>query len=276
MAEGKCDFFHRVWQNWITEGGAGPCDGCPAHWSIREDFPGDPETRTNSFGHRPFFGDGALTDVDVAILGHEPGKASIPEYTEEKTNHTQNTFDEVRRDDVTKIPNIAGTIRLAKPLFELLDKEFNVYWTQVKKCNEIHYGEIGIEPDGRNRTAEKQCAGVGGYSGHLCEELHTVDPKYVISLGKRPYELFCEVFDVESLGENFSRGIGSGNHKSGLRTLSVSGESFIYIPTAHPTRGVHKQTTEQLSITEKSNQSKTERYYEALAEDLIKFNQINT
>lgn len=264
-------FCETLWENWVVEGGAGPCAGCPAHWSIRTDFPGDPDTRTSSYGHRPFYGDGSLTDVDVVIYGHEPGKASIPDNTDPDDDRTTESFADVRNSDVTTVPDRAGTIELAEPLFEILDEHFGVYWSQMKKCNEYHYEAAGIEPDGRNRDAERQCVGLDGHTGYLEQELKAVDPRYVITLGKRPHQLFTSVFEVEDPDASFSQGVALGDHPSGLRTLSVTGERYTYVPTGHPSRGVHHQTTDQLDIELGVDSTKTRGYYEQFARDLVEY-----
>lgn len=269
------EFCEELWRNWAVEGGTGPCADCAAHWSVREDFPDDPNSRTSSYGHRPFYGDGALTEVDVAIFAHEPGKASIPDYTDPEDDRTDESFSDARNSDVTSVPDNAGSIELAKPLFDVLDNTFRVYWSQLKKCNEFHYEEAGIESDGRNRDAERRCVGLNGYSGYLRQELEAVDPDYVITLGKRPYELFSSIFDIEELEANFSRGVGHGDRPSGLRTLAVHGESFTYIPTGHPSYGIHHQTTDQLDLDFQSASTKTEGYYEQLARDLVEYDRRN-
>ena len=260
------EFCNGLWNNWTQKGGSGKCEGCPAHWSNREDFPGNPETRESSSGHHPFFGYGSLSDVEVVILGHEPGTQSIGKEDENATNYAQKTFDDARKSDVTRVPVGAGSLELTVPLFNTLSSEFTVYWSQMKKCNELKSG-----PEGANKTAENQCVGIGDdYEGYIREELTTVDPEYVIGLGTDVDRLLRGVYDIESLGGTFSREIATGNSESGLRWLTVQGESFKYIPTSHPSRGVPSMTKDQISLDVPDETTASEHYYQVLADDFVR------
>lgn len=251
----------RIWKNWQTEGGAGQCKGCDAHWSIRDDYPGDPGSRTSSCGHRPFFGDGAIESVEVAIFGHEPGNDFDHEPDSDPDefgpNYTQYTFAEARGKDVKEVPVGANSLEKTQQFFEILDEEFEVYWSQVKKCNELGDKQ-------KNAAAENQC------SEYLRDEIRAIDPSLVISLGKEPYSRFSDVFDIESLGANFARGIAAGERPSGFQSLSVNNESFTYIPIGHPSRGIHPQTKEKLDIPEGTSNF-SEKYYELVAQDVVQY-----
>ena len=116
----------RLWNNWTPEGGKNQCQDCPAHWSNREDFPNNAGTRQSSYGHRPWYGDGDLTDVEVVILGHEPGPASIGEESESDKNWTQRPFDQARNPRVSEVPHDAGSLELTIPLFQTVSDAFNM------------------------------------------------------------------------------------------------------------------------------------------------------
>lgn len=266
-ALGACQ---HLWNNWTPEGGKNQCQGCPAHWSNREDFPSNAGTRQSSYGHRPWYGDGDLTDVEVVILGHEPGSGSIGEESKADTNWTQHSFDEARNSDVSEVPHGAGSLELTIPLFETVGDAFATYWTQAKKCNEITGEQSSL-----NEKAEHQCVGIGaGNEGYLSKELSAVDPAYLIGLGTDVHRLLNRVYQIESLGGTFSREIASGDSKSGFRALNVENENFTYIPTSHPARGVPGMTTDQLKLEAPKKMSKSERYYETFAEDFV--NQVTT
>lgn len=261
-SETTLEFCNRLWDNWKPENGKNQCEGCPAHWSNRSDFPGDAERRESSHGHRPWYGDGNLTDVEVVLLGHEPGPGSIGEESEDATNYTESSFEDVRDSDIANVPLGAGDwLPLTKRLFELVGDEFSCYWTQVKKCNEL--------PE-NNKAAEHQCAGIGDENeGYLFQELATVDPNYVIGFGGDVHRVMTGVYDIEDLGRNFEKPVASGDSAAGLRPLEVENADFTYIPTVHPTRGVQPDTKNQLELDPGPDQTDSERYYELFAEDFI-------
>jgi hypothetical protein len=227
---------------------------------VRDDYPGDPETRTSSCGHRPFYGDGVVDNPDIAIFGHEPGNDFDHEPDSDPDqfgpNYTEYAFDEARSQDISSVSVGSNSIESLATFFDLLTENFDLYWSQVKKCNEL-------EDDDRNDSAAERC---GRY---LKDEIRATDPDYVISLGKKAYLKFDDVFDIEDIDQNFARAIGSGERSSGFLPLSVAGESFTYVPIGHPSYGVHSQTAEQIKISGADNE--TSYYYELVAEDLIKY-----
>lgn len=254
------DFLNQLWENWRARDGMGHCDGCPAHWSVRDDYPGNSDSRTSSCGHRPFYGDGEAKNPDIAIFGHEPGNDFDhgPDSDPDQfgPNYTEYTFDEARSEDVTKVPAGSNSIEDVEPLFTKLNEDFSVYWSQVKKCNQL-------EDSQDNEIAANQC------KNYLREELRATDPDYVISLGKQPYLKFIDVFDIEDPGSNFARAVGAGDRPSGFQPLAVEGESFVYIPVGHPSYGIHHQTTDQLDLSGADNE--TEYYFELIAQDLVRY-----
>ena len=260
-SETTLEFCNRLWDNWTPRNGDNQCEDCPAHWSNRSDFPGDRDTRQSSHGHRPWYGDGDLDEVEIVILGHEPGRGSIGDEGDNETNHTKNSFEDVRNPNISEVPDNAGSLSLTKPLFERIDSELSAYWTQAKKCNELAQN---------NSSAERQCAGIGdNHEGYLADELSAVNPGYVVGLGADVYRIFSDVFDVDSLGGEFNRPIATGNSESGLRVLDVDGYSFKYIPTAHPSRGVRSETKEEIDLSGLSGKNDSERYYKLFADDLV-------
>ena len=261
-SETTLEFCNRLWDNWTPENGKNQCEDCPAHWSNRSDFPGDADTRQSSHGHRPWYGDGDLTDIEVVFLGHEPGPGSIGEESEDATNHTERSFADVRNPNIAEVPDGSGQwFPLTKPLFERVGSAFPSYWTQAKKCNEL--------PE-NNEAAEHQCAGIGDeHEGYLSQELSAVDPSYVIGFGEDVYRILTGVYDIEQLGSGFDKPVASGESPSGLRPLEVENADFTYIPTVHPTRGVQPDTKDQIELESQSGRSDSERYYGMFADDFI-------
>jgi hypothetical protein len=154
-------------------------------------------------------------------------------------------------------------MELTKPLFEILSAEFSIYWTQLKKCNEIANSEEA------NRKAEGHCIGIGSNKGYLKEELRRANPEYVIGFGKRVYQHLNAIYEMETLCGTFSEEIASGETISGVRFLEVPEDGFKFIPTSHPSRGVPGMTTEQLKLDIPESMSKSAHYYEVLAEDVV-------
>lgn len=258
-SETPLDFCNRLWNNWKPENGKNQCKGCPAHWSNRSDFPGNPETRQSSHGHRPWYGDGDLSGVEVVILGHEPGRGSIGDEGEDETNHTEKSFEEVRNPSIEEVPKNAGTLGLTKPLFDRVGSEFQSYWSQIKKCNELL---------DHNDRAERQCAGIGDENeGYLVKELSVVNPSYVIGLGEDVYKTMTRLYDMEMLDEKFNKSIASSDSASGFRTLDVDEFDFKYIPTAHPSRGVRPETKGQIDLDGVSGRNDSIKYYKVFADD---------
>lgn len=255
------DTLNEIWENWRVKGGAGNCQGCPAHWSIRDDYPGEPSNRETSCGHRPFYGDGSITDVDVAIFGHEPGNDFDHDPDSDPNqfgpNYTEYKFDEARGSDITNVPKGSGSIDKTAPLFELLDDQFQVYWSQTKKCNQM-------DTDQQNNSATGQCL------SYLTGELEEVDPDYVISLGVKAYDNFRRVFNIDDFEQNFARGIAAGERPSGFQTLTVNDQDFVYIPINHPSYNLHRQTDEKLDLSN-PDEPEIRHYYRLVAQDLIEY-----
>lgn len=255
-----------IWDNWAVEGGRGPCAGCPAHWSNRADLNDSLSSTSSSEGTHPFYGYGDIQDVDVVIMGEEPGK---PKSDRSRTNYVGQSFHSVRNEDVTDVPIGAGSIEDSRLLFDVIAENFNTYWTQAKKCNEI-------DNDEQNSIAEDHCIGKNGCSGYLRTEMETVDPQYVVTIGKDTHRHLSSVFDIESLGnEAWSREIASGDSQAGIRTLDVYDGSFIHVPLAHPSYGIPSYTKKQLNLENEDRLTLTEQYYKYAGEDLVEIAQAN-
>lgn len=253
MKDNNKEFFEILWENWQTDsGGKGRCSNCPAHWSVREDFKGDPEKRESSFQHRPLYGEGNL-DADIAIFGMEPGPVRG---CDSEQNRRKQSFWDVRHDNITG----GGTIQNANPLFETIAlSNFTAYYTQMKKCNEM-------ENNNANSQALRQCVGLGNHEGYIRDELSTVDPTYIVTFGKFAFDSMREVLNLKSLGaDNFTTELTKGETTSGLRMVESHDSNIDYklFPAPHPNPQGAWQVWKPLDI------ENTKRYYKYFAEDLI-------
>lgn len=248
------EIFQKIWENWQHKGGSGRCQGCPAHWSIRQDFPGDPRERNSSYQHRPLYGEGNLS-ADIAIIAREPGK---PQGFDENQNRRAESFEEVRHSNMST----GGTINYADPLFQLIkNSEWDGYYTQIRKCNEL--------VDGNNEAARKQCCGIDKFEGYLREELETVDPNYVITLGVPGFEKFAQLFDIEELGPDIaSKEFAKGSYDSGLRVLNSRDKNidFKLFPAPHPDPRGARWVYNRLDVD-----VDTRGYYKLFAEDVLQY-----
>jgi hypothetical protein len=272
------EFATNLWKNW--QEGTGRCKGCPAQWSEHQDLHDELDDSKgdcgSSHGLKPWFADGKLKDVDIVILGEEPGP---PKFSDEKWKKEYNNecFDDIRDPDISNVPDGGvGSIALAKPLFKRLDKQgddFNIYWSQAKKCNEISDYEM------LNNQAQYQCAGVGQqFKGYLKKEIELLDPDYIITLGKDACNIFTFIFEQEESvwADNFSDFVF--NRDNDMRCVN----SFHHIPLPHPSRGVHSNIKDHWSEDingeiepnyydedEKNKITQTEHYYHLVAGELI-------
>lgn len=249
-------FFEQLWENWQAEsGGAGRCAGCPAHWSIRSDFPGEPGKREGSFEHRPLFGEGDLS-ADIAVFGMEPGK---PTGFDESQNRRTQSFQDVRHEEVN---GGGGTIANADPLFNVINEsEFSQYYSQIKKCNEIRGNKEA------NDIAFSQCAGLNENIGYLEDEIAVVNPEAVVPFGKRALQVLTKLFDLEPLGpDNYTKELTKGKLRSGLRFIESRDPdvNFQVYPVAHPNTQGNWQVWKNLDI------ETTEEYYDQFGKDLVK------
>jgi uracil-DNA glycosylase len=210
-----------------------------------------------------------LTDVDVVILGHEPG---TPKADRDREDATTKSFADVRGTEFEAVPDGAESLETASALFQTVTKHFSAYWTQAKKCNEIS-GSVP-EADRQNTEAFDRCVGTDGYQGYLRDELRAVIPLYVLTLGKKAHEALHSVFQIESLGEkNFTHAIATGDNVAGLRTLAVENEQFVQVPLGHPSFGIGAKTKAVLGLEEKNGVSPTKQYYQLAGEGLVKLHQ---
>jgi len=253
------ELLRDIWQNWEKEGGAGVCENCPSHWSIRDDFDREIEEDT-SFGHRPYYGDGSL-DPDIAIIAEEPG---TPNKYDADKNHLNDSFIDVREAEVDS--SIGGTIKRAESMFKKIkDSEFDSYFTQMKKCNEL--------PDNYrlNEASQDQCCGVGSHKGYLKYELRAVSPDYIVTLGKDTLARFDTMFEIPNLNSvDFSnvdeftyKDLLTGDCESGLQGVVIEGEMNSLFPAPHPDGRSTGTACRHLDIDSKD-------YWEVFGEDLIK------
>lgn len=258
MAQQKLDIppiFTELWDNWRQDdGGKGRCRGCPAHWSVRTDFPGEPYERNSSFQHRPLFGEGSL-EADIAIIAREPGK---PQEFRRGENRRKQSFESVRHDSI----HVGGTIKFARAMIDQFEaSNFEVYYTQLRKCNEI---------DGSgNEAARKQCCGLGEHQGYLRDELEAVHPDYVVTLGVPGFKKIQKIFDVEDLGPgNPTEEFAKGEFESGLRVLESKDPDFSFsvLPAPHPDPRGARQVYKLLDIN-----VDTRKYFELFGRDVLRY-----
>lgn len=247
--------FTELWANWQQGGGGkGRCQGCPAHWSVRDDFPGEPSERNSSYQHRPLYGEGKL-DAQIAIIAREPGK---PRGFDESANRREQSFESVRHNTI----HVGGTIKYAGPMIDQFEaSSFRTYYTQLRKCNEIRGGD--------NEKARKQCCGLGEYQGYLREELEAVDPNYVVTLGVPGFKKFQRLFDIEDLGSgSYSEEFARGDFDSGVRVLKSNDPAveFTVFPAPHPDpRGA------QYVYNRLEADVDTRGYFELLGRDILSY-----
>lgn len=249
-----------LWENWTQEGGKNECAGCPAHWSNREDLDGSPDTRTGSNGIQPFFGYGDLQDVEVVIMGEEPGTLKSDR---SRADRTGNSFYDARDPNIKNVAVGSESLDKAYLLFDVVADNFNTYWTQAKKCNELEDTEL-------NTIAENQCVGKNGSCGYLKREIESVDPRYVITLGKDTHKHLSSVFDIEPPWNDWAREIAYGSGPAGIRILEADDVPFSFIPLGHPSHNIHGNTNEVLNLEGNDELTATERYYQLAGEELVK------
>lgn len=248
--------LQKLWSNWKKEnGGAGRCNGCPAHWSIREDISGEPGKRQSSFQHRPFCGDGSL-DPDILIIAREPGP---PREDDLDDNRREYSLGDVRNKSITSSPG--GTVEYALPLFEQIEQsEFDGGFTQIRKCNKLRSGS--------NSTARSQCAGTtDDYQGYLYEEVKSLAPDFVVTITGKGQNEFCEVFDLPRVGTNE---MATGSLASGLRVIRQDSLGFTWFPAPHPDPRGASQVYKRLD-----KQVNTREYFELLAKDILHYMRTN-
>ncbi|WP_193308533.1 hypothetical protein [Halorubrum halophilum] len=244
--------LEELWANWQQDdGGTGRCEGCPAHWSTRDDFSGAPEDRTSSFQHRPSCGDGSL-DPDILIVPREPGKPREDDFTK---NRRKDSIEQARNKSILDSPG--GTIENAMPLFEIIEEsEFSVGFTQIRKCNELKSGD--------NNLARKQCSGSSDeHVGYLAEEVRSLNPEYIITLTTAGQRDFCNVFDLPRYAVEDMAG---GSAPSGLCAEYQNEFEFTWFPAPHPDHRAAAQVYNKLEAD-----FDTEEYFEAFGEDVLNY-----
>lgn len=252
-----------IWDNWKNPNPENtPCDGCPAHWTEREDYH---PNQQGAIGHSPYFGHGELTDIDVVILGEEPGgdkrKAGATDWSKKE-------FKDKRKPDIKDAFRGANTLEWVLPLIDELDRSHSVYFTQIKKCQEM-------DDSSKNNEAQIRCAGIDEFSnqGYLKTELKTADPKYVIGLGMSVCSRFQSLYEMETIDlDDFTPEIATGESRMRLRRLNVRNQQFKFIPMPHPNGGIHKYTREKLNEDWPSGlRDQSEKYFGLAGEDVVEF-----
>lgn len=241
-----------LWNNWRQDnGGAGRCAGCPAHWSVRNDFTGIAGERTSSFQHRPSCGGGSF-EPDILIVAREPG---TPRADDLNQNRRKDSFEEARNESILDSPG--GTVKYAMPLFEQIEaSRFAGAFTQIRKCNEME--------SGNNARARRQCAGTADdCSGYLAEEVKALAPDYIVTLTTEGQAEFCDVFDLPRYD---TEEMSLGSRPSGLRAESQEEFGFTWFPAPHPDPRAASQVYNRLDMS-----FDTREYYGALAEDILNY-----
>lgn len=153
------------------------CQGCPHR---------DDDLRT-----APFYGYATspddYRDSEVILLGEAPGGNDMGEINLKRTS--KNTSDIQRGEDLEKassarsIRNLRERVnksdgssfsQLGYLINQFVDREIDVYWTQVKKCNDV-WAESG-EFKSDFAEARDQC------SNYLGSEISQIDPSAIIVL----------------------------------------------------------------------------------------------
>lgn len=248
--------IENIWENWRQQGGKGPCNQCPAHWSHRNDIDGTPGERTFS-PVGPWFGVGS-SNPDIVILGEEPG-------SDFEDNQNRLVEEHERERDIMSIVENSNSIEQIDTLVEkLLEEGKELYWTQAKKCNELKKGD--------NYAAQKKCCGINDSRSYLAEELAAVDPDCVVSLGESATSLLLKVYHHEPTWEpHFSAEVTRGPSSSGLRDLDSHSAPFEIIPAPHPGQGFTHISNEY--VIDHGCSTDRRNYYRQFAIDLVEYHE---
>lgn len=269
--------------NWYGGGpdsqGYGQCEAC--------------EHRDCDLFYKPFFGYWTGSDIssDVILLGEAPGGNSDGGRTQqnaadedEKTTSVENDwFTRETKRDLLEVAHPSDN-GFSLPQFfvdDLLSKGIESYYTNVKKCNDIHsdYGKETYE------LARDRCI------SYLFDEIDAVDPSVVV------------VFSSETQGVSSSHNIeycfeqfGLKSHIDGKSKLEIvlpdendpetlfpayeSDLGFVVIPAYHFTRaGGHLGQRAKFEPAEIGRQTKSypakpiwkHRYYDRLSDRIMEF-----
>lgn len=252
-----------IWDNWRSDCGKGPCAGCDAHWSRREDLPGEPGSRDNSFGIAPYYGVGSL-DPHIVVLGREPGTIKSGKLSADKNRLTM-SFEERYEPDISTVTKEGRySLRVLNKLFSGIKKAgLNPYWSQLRKCNE----QQGASDDEMEEIQERCCGVNSDSEGYLRRELKALSPDIVITLAEDTFEKMADLYDVTPpQARNYSALTVSGDSPSGMRPVNVPNQTFQLIPAPHPGQGWSHAND---ALGEKGRDFSSKRdYYAQLAEDV--------
>jgi len=262
--------------NWYGDGpeseGYGPCMNC-GH-------------RDCDLFYKPFFGywTGEKIDSEVLLLGEAPGGNSDGGRSKKNASDERNELDSVESDWFTReskrsLTNIADPsdngFQLPQDFIEdLLSKDIHTYYTNVKKCNDIH-------SDNGEQTYESARANCNTY---LFEELEAVDPSVVVVFSSKTQgkgashnlEYCFEQFGLQSVlekKEKLESVIPEKENPDSMFPAYEADLGFAVIPAFHFTRtGGHTgQRAEfdpvDIGRPEKSYSTKwKDRYYDELSD----------
>lgn len=158
MAGSLGEYLDQIQQNWHQNDG--PCEQCPAR------------DRDGQWG--PVFGRGD-GDADVVCIGIDPGGNNEPKRDRRDYGKSQWS----KRDETHTQNKVLPPVREAEVFFNRLScyteekpSECGVYFTNLKKCNEIHDSQWQKD----NRAPATHCC-----TSYTTGELARLSPKVVIS-----------------------------------------------------------------------------------------------
>jgi hypothetical protein len=262
--------------NWYGDGpksdGQGPCDGC--------------EHRDCDLFHTPFFGywTGDEIDADVFLLGEAPGGNSNggrgAKNASDERDHVdavdEGWFDRTDERSLEAVANPSDNGFMLPQSFvsDLLSKGIHSYYTNVKKCNDIHT-QAGKEA---YEQARNRCV------SYLHDELEAVDPSIVVVFSSETqgpeashnieyvFKQFGLHSEIEGMGKLESV-IPDQNDPESMFPVYKSDMGFHVIPAFHFTRaGGHtgqraEFEPDQIGRAEKSySLTWKHRYYDELSD----------
>jgi len=268
------EIFTTLLENWqAADGGDDRCQGCPAHWSTREDdgYPGEPGQRSSTHGHRPNYLKGSL-DPDILVLGQEPGP---PDGPAGDTNHLESDIEDIAdrfEPPETSKESKKGAIEYAEGSFCKINcSEYDGHFSQVMKCNEVKNGDM--------ERARNQCCGIGCREGYLYDEIAALRPDYVITLGKTAWQKLRALYDIERLGpDSFTDELSTKEKADGLcsdpefevllrcrHTDNIADGATVF-PAPHPIPYAAHHVYDELD-----GDFTTKEYFEAFGNDVVEY-----
>lgn len=248
-------FLQGLYQSWAKGGEGGQeevtingvtvpnyCTDCPAHFTTRSDL----AYNDGSYGRSLSFAWGSL-NPDIVVVGEEPGPIGASDVTESRTATDYSKVKFRHRCDIMELPTSASnSFALTERLFAHLDSHYDVHFTNAKKCNELPENKLTEGGNDANSTAKVCCQGNNEKPGYLADELVTLDPDLVITLGKQAFDPIKRLCHVDSFpsAQNFSTRIVTGPEERPTRfrdyDVRINGyvkresTDFSLIPLMHP------------------------------------------